>query len=157
RTLLRKEQGQEKGLEEQVAELVQELRRVARECGIRHLVGLLDRVRHDRPRRLDAIPRAIAAEPLRECLEIEERLGEAQPTFVVGTLRVACGLKPLAYEVLVSYSFLTSSNHFVSSAFFFCWSSCWRIGSVTSLSGVVLLSVTAVSAWMMCQPNCVLT
>ena len=59
--LLRQEKGQEIHLEEQVAELVEELLVVLGERGVGDLVGLLDRVRHDRPRRLLAIPRALAA------------------------------------------------------------------------------------------------
>ena len=57
------EQRQERRLEEQVAELVEQLRR---EAGLAHGVGdlvrLLDGVRDDRGRRLRAIPRALAAQ-----------------------------------------------------------------------------------------------
>ncbi len=58
------EQGEEDRLEEQVAELVEELRVVAGQGGVRDLVRLLDRVRHDRRSRLLAIPGAVAAKPL---------------------------------------------------------------------------------------------
>ena len=57
------QQRQERRLEEQVAELVEQLRR---EPGLAHrvgdLVGLLDGVRDDRGRRLGPIPRAFAAQ-----------------------------------------------------------------------------------------------
>ena len=61
--LLREEQGEEVDLKQQVAELVEQLRRVGRigGSGIRDLVGLLDRVRDDRQRRLLAVPRAVPA------------------------------------------------------------------------------------------------
>ena len=65
------EQRQEGRLEEQVAELVDQLRR---EAGLPHgigdLVGLLDRVRHDRRGRLGAIPGAFAAQHRRQ---VEQR------------------------------------------------------------------------------------
>src|SRR5581483_3148520 len=77
---LLQEKGQEKALEEEVAELVQELRVVAGKRGIRHLVRLLDRVRHDRLRRLLAIPGAVAPQPLRELLELEQRVRQCHPT-----------------------------------------------------------------------------
>jgi len=73
---------QEVRLEEQVAQLVEQLRVVAREGRVRDLVGLLDRVRHDRLRGLLAVPRAVAAQPLGQLLELEQRLGEAQPVVV---------------------------------------------------------------------------
>ena len=60
---------------------------VARDRRVRDLVGLLHGVRHDRPHRLLAVPRAVAPEPLGQFLELEEGVGEllalgAQP--VVG-------------------------------------------------------------------------
>ena len=51
--------------------------------GIRHLVGLLDGVRDDRPGRLLAIPGAIPAEPLRQLLEILQGATEAHFVAVV--------------------------------------------------------------------------
>ena len=61
------QQRQERRLEEQVAELVEQLRR---EPGLAHgvgdLVGLLDGVRDDRGRGLRAIPRAFAAQHRRQ-------------------------------------------------------------------------------------------
>src|SRR5581483_7068770 len=70
------EEGEEVDLEEEVAELVEQLLVVTGERGVRDLVGLLDRVRHDRLRRLLAIPRAVAAQPLCQPLQVEERLLE---------------------------------------------------------------------------------
>ena len=74
---LGQEQREEVRLEEQVAELVEELRVVTRERRIRDLVGLLDRVRHDRALGLLAIPRAVAAEALGQLLELDERVRRA--------------------------------------------------------------------------------
>ena len=76
RAALREEQRQEVRLEEQVAELVEELRVVARERRVRDLVGLLDRVRHDRALGLLAIPGAVTAQALGQLLELDERVGE---------------------------------------------------------------------------------
>jgi len=61
RAALVEQEREEVGLEKQVAELVLELCIVARERRIRDLVGLLDRVRDDRPRRLLPVPGAVAA------------------------------------------------------------------------------------------------
>lgn len=69
---LLQEQRQEVSLKEEVTELVLELGVVAGEGGVRDFVGLFDRVRDDRPRRLLPIPRAIAPEALGQLLEIEE-------------------------------------------------------------------------------------
>jgi len=68
---------EEVDLEEEVAQLVEQLLVVAGERGVRDLVGLLDRVRDDRRRSLLAIPGALAAQPLRQVLEIEEGLVKA--------------------------------------------------------------------------------
>jgi hypothetical protein len=70
---LLEQQREEVDLEEQVAELVEQLRVVARERGIRDLVRLLDRVRDDRALGLLAVPGALAAQPLRQRLELEQR------------------------------------------------------------------------------------
>ena len=72
--LLLQQQGEEVDLEEQVAELVEQLLGIARAGGVGDLVGLLDRVRHDRARRLLAIPGAVAAQPPRQLLQLDERL-----------------------------------------------------------------------------------
>ena len=51
---------EEGDLEEQVAELVEQLGVVTDERRVGDLVGLLDRVRHDRALALDAVPGAVA-------------------------------------------------------------------------------------------------
>src|SRR4051812_14577831 len=71
------QQREEVRLEEQVAELVEQLRVVAVERSLRDLIGLFDGVRHDRARRLLAIPRTLAPERLGELLQLEEGLREA--------------------------------------------------------------------------------
>jgi hypothetical protein len=70
------QQREENALKKQVAEFVLELRVVAGEGGVRDLVRLLDRVRDDRLRRLSAVPRAVAAEALRQALKVEKRCCE---------------------------------------------------------------------------------
>ncbi|MEJ7718696.1 MAG: hypothetical protein WKF31_12300 [Thermoleophilaceae bacterium] len=57
---LLEQESQEVDLEEHVAELVHELLVVARVGGVGQLVGLLDRVGHDRALVLLAVPRALA-------------------------------------------------------------------------------------------------
>jgi len=76
---LREEQGEEVHLEEQVAELVEQLLGAAADGGVRDLVGLLDRVRDDRPRGLLPVPGAVAPQPLRQLLELEQRVRETAP------------------------------------------------------------------------------
>src|SRR5919201_2028355 len=76
--LLLEQQGEEVDLEEQVTELVRELRVVARHGGVGNLVRLLDSVRNDCPGRLLTVPRAVAPQALGECLKLGQRLGEAQ-------------------------------------------------------------------------------
>jgi hypothetical protein len=75
-TLLGEKQRQEEDLEEQVAELVEQLGVVVGERGIRNLVRLLDCVRDDRARVLLAVPRTVAAEPLCQLLKVEKGLRE---------------------------------------------------------------------------------
>ena len=65
-------------LVEEVADLVEQLRVVAGERRIRDLVGLFDRVRDDRARRLLTVPRALAAEALGQRLQLDERIRERQ-------------------------------------------------------------------------------
>jgi hypothetical protein len=77
--LLVEQKGEEIRLEEEVAELVEELVVVAGHGRVRDLVRLLDRVRNDGLRRLAPVPRALAAEPLGQLLESEERVGEVAP------------------------------------------------------------------------------
>jgi hypothetical protein len=74
--LLREEQRQEEDLEEQVAELVEQLGVVVRERSVRDLVRLLDGVRDDRACGLLAVPGTVAAEPLGQLLEVEKGLSE---------------------------------------------------------------------------------
>ncbi len=75
--LLLEEQGEEVDLEEEVAELAEQLRVVPRQRRVGNFVRLLDGVRHDRPRSLLAIPRAVAAKPAGQLLEVEEGLRES--------------------------------------------------------------------------------
>jgi hypothetical protein len=70
---LLQEQRQEVDLEEQVAELVDELLVVVALRRVGDLVRLLDRVRDDRPRRLLAVPRALGPQPLGQSLQVDER------------------------------------------------------------------------------------
>jgi hypothetical protein len=74
---LGEQQREEVDLEEQVAQLVDELRGVVALRRVGDLVGLFDRVRDDRPRRLLAVPGAIAAQPLGQLLQLDQRSGEA--------------------------------------------------------------------------------
>ena len=73
----RKQQRQEVDLEQQIAELVGELRVVARDRSVGDLVRLLDRMWHDRASGLLTVPRTVAAQPLGQLLEVFERLAEA--------------------------------------------------------------------------------
>src|SRR5262245_8736371 len=83
--LLLEEKREEVDLEEQVAELVEELRGVVGVRGVGDLVRLLDRVRHDRARRLLAVPGAVAAQAPGQLLEVEKRLREWHPEDVTGS------------------------------------------------------------------------
>jgi hypothetical protein len=74
---LGEQERQEVDLEQQVAELVEQLPVVGGKGGVRDLVRLLDRVRDDRLRRLLAIPRAVAAQTLRQLLKLDKGLREA--------------------------------------------------------------------------------
>ena len=69
-------QREEDALEQEVADLVEQLRLVAGERGVCDLVGLLDRVRHDRARCLLAVPRTFTAKALGQLLELDERVRE---------------------------------------------------------------------------------
>ena len=94
--LLLQEQGQEVDLEEEVAELVEQLRRRVRQRGVGDLVGLLDRVRDDRPRGLLPVPGAVAPKPARQLVQLDERLAERQRLYSssvsVSPVTVAGGL-----------------------------------------------------------------
>ena len=74
---LLEQEREEDRLEEEVAELVDELGIVGGDRRIRDLVRLLDGVRDDRGRRLRAIPRTVAPQPLGQLLKVDERLLEA--------------------------------------------------------------------------------
>src|ERR671918_1853564 len=76
-TPLLEQKREERDLEEEISELVEELLVVARERGVRDLVRLLDGVRDDRGLGLRAVPRTIAPQPLGQFLEIDERPLEA--------------------------------------------------------------------------------
>jgi hypothetical protein len=88
RAPLLEQQCEEVDLEEQVAELVEQLLVVAGERGVGDLVGLLDRVGDDRLRRLLAVPRAVAPQTLRQALQLEKIRFEAQPAVVVAAVVV---------------------------------------------------------------------
>ena len=75
--LLRQEKREEVDLEEQIAELVQQLCVVIRERRVGDLVGLLDGVRHDRARRLLPVPGTLATQPFGQQLQLEEGLLQA--------------------------------------------------------------------------------
>jgi hypothetical protein len=74
--VLRQEQGEKVDLEEEIAELVEQLAVVAGLGGVGDLVRLLDGVRDDRTCGLLAVPRALAAKPLGQRLELEQRLAQ---------------------------------------------------------------------------------
>ena len=69
RAALLEQQRQEVDLEEDVAELVEQLGVVAALGGVGELVGLLDRVRDDRALVLLAVPRALDPQPARQLVE----------------------------------------------------------------------------------------
>ncbi len=70
---LLEQQRQEVDLEEDVAELVEELGVVARVGRVGQLVGLLDRVRDNRALVLVAVPRTVAAQPARDLVKPRQR------------------------------------------------------------------------------------
>ena len=73
---LLQQERQEVDLEQNVAELVEQPGVVARVRRVRELVGLLDRVRHDRALVLLAIPGALAAQLAGDLVEPQEGAGE---------------------------------------------------------------------------------
>src|SRR5206468_1068572 len=109
---LGQEKREEVDLEEEVAQLVAQLLVVAALGGVRDLVGLLDRVRDDRPRSLLAVPRTIAPQPLGQLLELEQRLAQE---LSVGR----CSLSAW-YLVFLLNSFLVSFHHLLKASCFFC-------------------------------------
>src|SRR5439155_11978484 len=74
---LLQEQREEVDLEEEVAQLVEQLLVVTCERGVCDLVRLLDGVRDDRALRLLTVPRTLTAQALGQALQLEERLPEA--------------------------------------------------------------------------------
>ena len=87
---LLQQQREEVDLEQDVAELVDQLRVVARVSRVGELVGLLDGVRHDAALVLLAIPRALAPQPPRHLVQRQQRLTAPQaprPTSSAGGLR----------------------------------------------------------------------
>ena len=71
---LLEQQREEVDLEEDVAELVEQLVVVAGGGGVGELVGLLDRVRDDRALVLRPVPRALAPQPAGDRVELGDRL-----------------------------------------------------------------------------------
>ena len=94
--LLVEQQRQEVALEEQVAELVEQLLVVAGERGVRDLVRLLDGVRDDRARGLLPVPGALAAESLGQVLEVEKSVGPELNRWWWPSVVVAGGASPVA-------------------------------------------------------------
>src|SRR5215208_559652 len=82
---LLEQQGEEVDLEEDVAELVEQLGVIARVRRRGQLVGLLDGVRDDRALVLLAVPRALLAQAPREGVEAPQRLDD-----LLGRLAHAC-------------------------------------------------------------------
>jgi hypothetical protein len=76
---LLQQQREEVHLEQHVAELVEQLAVVATVRGVGELVGLLERVRDDRPLVLLTVPRAFASQATREVVETRERLLDLRP------------------------------------------------------------------------------
>ena len=75
----------------EIPDIVEQFRVVACEGGVGNLVGLLDRVRHDRLLRLRAVPRAVAAQALGQPLELDQRVvkrGRLRGHYVVAVLAV---------------------------------------------------------------------
>ena len=85
RAVLLQKQRQEVHLEQEVAELVRELRVVSRVSGVCDLVRLLDCVGNDRPRGLLAVPGAVPAEAPCQLLKVEERLRKRHGEDVTGS------------------------------------------------------------------------
>ena len=73
-------QRQENALEQEIADLVEQLRVVADECGVGDLVCLLDGMRDDRASGLLAVPRALEAKALGQLLELDDRVRERHGT-----------------------------------------------------------------------------
>ena len=74
-TLLLQQESQERGLEQQVAQLVQELGGIVLLRRLGHLVGLLERVGDDRPGRLLPVPRAVPPQAGSQPHQRDHRVG----------------------------------------------------------------------------------
>ena len=85
---LLQEQREEEDLEEQVAELVEQLRVVVGQRRVRDLVCLLDRVRHDRARGLLAIPRDTRGAAARSAAGDRVAPARGQPVVLVADVVV---------------------------------------------------------------------
>jgi hypothetical protein len=75
RATLLQEQRQEVHLEQHIAKLVDQLGVITGEGRVGELVGLLERMRHDRTLVLLAIPRTLTSQTSGERIEISQRLG----------------------------------------------------------------------------------
>ena len=91
---LLEQQREEVDLEEDVAELVEELRVVAGVGRVGELVGLLDGVRDDRALVLLAVPGALHAQPARELVEASEGVGDVGPAHGFRTLAARTASRP---------------------------------------------------------------
>src|SRR5215211_4832649 len=160
---LLEQEREEVHLEDEVAQLVDELGVVTRESGFRHLVGLLDGVRDDRVRRLRAIPRAVTAQPLGELLQVGERLRQPVSAAhypvvpVVSPVVVAAGANPGAYAISSLYFACKSFTQSRIVSFCFSRRSVSRIEASTSLSGVTAFGLMSDSTSITWKPNSVLT
>ncbi len=106
RAALLEQQREEVHLEEHVAELVEQLAVVAALGGLGQLVGLLDGVGDDRALVLLAVPRALAAQPARQVVEGDERVGAGRSATGV----TARGPAARVLVVLVFGAFLQPST-----------------------------------------------
>ena len=166
-SLLLEQEREEVDLEEQVAELVEELGRVVGERGVGDLVGLLDGVRDDRASRLLAIPGALGAQAPGQLLELVERRVRrratrryrscsSRPSSVVERVRrlEARGVRDLALVLLLR----SPSTHSLTALFF---RSSSELGPDRRLDlrerGVTEPALTAASGWIRWYPNSVLT
>ena len=161
--LLLEEERQEEDLEQQVAELVVELRRVVGEGRVGDLVCLLDGVRDDRARGLLAIPRALGAEAPGQLPELRERPVGAHAADATRRRSVSSpvvvvsgGSKPAAYVTLSSYFFWVSATQSFTALFLFSEWSWVRIWSLTWANGVTDPGLTSASGWIRWKPNSVL-
>ena len=143
-------------LEEEVAQLVAELRRVTGERGVGDLVGLLDGVRDDRASRLLAIPRTVRPEAPGQLPELCERSVRAHARDATrwstssgrSCVDVSGGSNPAAYWTLSLYSFSTSATHSLTAVFLLSESSWVLIWALTCANGVTEPGFTSESGWI---------